>query len=473
MKRSLYIMFFLAWLVFGLAGFVIVSLVSSRLTYNRSLRNTANRLYAQARQISTDYSQIYTGGKLSAGMQTQLQGLGHYTEERIWFIHTDGTISYDSAGQMTDHVIQDFDPATPPSFYRTGRFYNCFREDMLSVIAPITANFTTYGYVVIHHSLEDVALESDRMLIPLYITLAIIYVLSLFIFLLIHVYIMLPLRKITFAAGEYSSGNLNHTISINANDEFGRLADTLNLMADELSASENYQKQFIANVSHDFRSPLTSIKGYLQAITDGVIPPEDITKYINVVIHETDRLENLTQSMLSLNSLERKNMHLEFSDFDICRLVRGVCETFEGKCRRKDITFDLIFSAPEVAVHADLGRIQQVLYNLIDNAIKFSNNDSSITISVREIRNRVLISVKDTGVGIPREDLKQIWNRFFKSDQSRGRDKYGTGLGLSIVKEIITAHGETIDAISTEGAGSEFIFRLPSAHREEPEESLL
>ena len=473
MKRSLYTRFILAWLIFGLACFAVTVLFSSRVSYQLNLKNTASRLYTQARHIAGDYSNIYTEGEIPDGMRNQLMGLDHYAEEEIWFVQTNGTISFDSGGVRTGSVIPDFDPADSAQYYRIGRFYGCFDQKMLSVLTPVTANFSIYGYVIMHHSLDEVSSESELMLIPFYITVLIVFLLSLFIFLLIHLNIMVPLQKITYAAAEYTSGNLMHRITISSGDEFGRLADTLNIMADRISASEKYQKQFIANVSHDFRSPLTSIKGYLQAIIDGVIPQDSVEKYIRVIIHEAERLENLTQSMLSLNSLDRQNMHLEYSDFDLCGLVRRVCETFEGKCRMKNISFDLILSAQEVYVHADLGRIQQVLYNLIDNAIKFSNRDSSITITIRELRNQVLISVKDTGIGISREDLGQIWSRFFKSDQSRGRDKYGTGLGLSIVKEIITAHGETIDAVSTEGAGSEFTFRLAAAGTEEPGESLL
>jgi len=156
-------------------------------------------------------------------------------------------------------------------------------------------------------------------------------------------------------------------------------------------------------------------------------------------------------------------MFLECVNFDITQVVKNTCATFEGTCSNRNIDFNLIFSDFSVYVYADMGKIQQVIYNLVDNAIKFSKDDSSITIEVYEKHEKVFISVKDTGVGIPKENLKQIWTRFFKSDESRGKDKRGTGLGLSIVKEIIQAHNETIDVISTEGIGTEFIFRLPKA----------
>ncbi len=242
----------------------------------------------------------------------------------------------------------------------------------------------------------------------------------------------------------------------------GYLAGTLNYMSNELNKMEEYQKNFIANVSHDFRSPLTSIKGYLEAILDGTIPPEMHEKYLNRVISETERLNKLTQGMLTLNSLDSKG-YLNRTNFDINRIIKDTAASFEGTCNEKNITFDLTFSDNIQMVYADLGKIQQVLYNLIDNAIKFSHHDSTVLIQASGKYEKIFISIKDTGIGIPKESIKKIWERFYKTDSSRGKDKKGTGLGLAIVREIIQSHGENIDVVSTEGVGSEFIFSLPRA----------
>ena len=271
---------------------------------------------------------------------------------------------------------------------------------------------------------------------------------------------VVPLKKITEGANEYAAGNLEYYIELNSRDEMGYLAATLNYMSSELDKMEEYQRNFIANVSHDFRSPLTSIKGYLEAIIDGTIPPEMYEKYLTRVISETDRLTKLTQGMLTLNSLDSKG-YLSRTNFDINRVIKDTAASFEGTCATKNIVFELTFSDTIQMVYGDLGKIQQVLYNLIDNAIKFSHADSVIYIQAYAKNEKVFISVKDTGEGIPKESIKKIWERFYKSDQSRGKDKKGTGLGLAIVKEIIQAHGENIDVISTEGVGSEFIFSLP------------
>ena len=261
---------------------------------------------------------------------------------------------------------------------------------------------------------------------------------------------------------EYAAGNLDYRIDLNTRDEMGYLAGTLNYMSGELNKLEEYQRNFIANVSHDFRSPLTSIKGYLEAIIDGTIPPEMYEKYLTRVISETERLTKLTQGMLTLNSLDSKG-YLSRSSFDINRVIKDTAASFEGTCGKKNINFELTFSDNIQMVYADLGKIQQVLYNLIDNAIKFSHQDSTIYIQTRIKNEKIFVSVKDTGIGIPKDSVKKIFDRFYKSDLSRGKDKKGTGLGLAIVKEIIQAHGENIDVVSTEGVGSEFIFSLPLA----------
>ena len=241
-------------------------------------------------------------------------------------------------------------------------------------------------------------------------------------------------------------------------------------MASEIARSEEDQKKFVANVSHDFRSPLTSIRGYLEAMLDNTIPPQLHEKYLQIVLNETDRLTKLTNSLLTLNNLNTRGMMLDRTDFDINQVIRSTAASFEGTCRSKMLSIELILTGDILYVNADMDKIQQVLYNLLDNAIKFSHHNSVIKVETAEKRSKVFVSVKDTGIGIPRDAQKLIWDRFYKSDLSRGKDKKGTGLGLSIVKEIITAHNEHINVISTEGEGSEFIFSLQKSAKNNDED---
>lgn len=262
------------------------------------------------------------------------------------------------------------------------------------------------------------------------------------------------------AAKEYSSGNYNYALVLKGLSEYRDLGAAITYMSGELANLDHYQKKFVANISHDFRSPLTSIKGYAEAIKDGTIPYEMQDKYLNIILFEADRLTKLTSSLLELNRIENKGGMLDITTFDIHMIIKKTAESFEGTCRNKKVTLNLIFFAKEALVDADMGKIQQVLYNLIDNAIKFSHTNSTIKVTTAEKGEKVMISVKDYGIGIPKDSIKKIWERFYKIDSSRGKDKKGTGLGLSITKEIIQSHGENINVISTEGVGTEFSFSL-------------
>ncbi|MCR4802748.1 MAG: HAMP domain-containing histidine kinase, partial [Lachnospiraceae bacterium] len=180
-----------------------------------------------------------------------------------------------------------------------------------------------------------------------------------------------------------------------------------------------------------------------------------------VISFEVERLTKLTSDLLSLNQYEQGKHKLNITSFDINKTIKQTAASFEGTCIEKHIKLQLIFSEEYTMVNADYAKIQQVLYNLLDNAIKFSHNDSKIIIKSIEKKEKVQISIKDFGIGIPKEGIKQIWDRFYKTDISRGKDKKGTGLGLSIVKEILKSHDENINVTSTEGAGTEFTFTLP------------
>ena len=236
-------------------------------------------------------------------------------------------------------------------------------------------------------------------------------------------------------------------------------------MASQLRDSNEYQQKFISNISHDFRSPLTSIKGYIEAIMDGTIPPEMQNKYLGIVLSEANRLEHLTNGLRDLNVWSNKGPELILEDFDVLELIHSSIETLEGMSSKKNIKLTIVNEAKKTIVTADKGKIEQVIYNLIDNAIKFSFNDSEIIIRLYNNRGKLFCVIKDNGIGISHDNINKIWQRFYKTDSSRGMDKTGSGIGLSIVKEIISAHNETIDVISTEGVGTEFIFSLSLAKK--------
>ena len=473
MRRTLYLKFLLIYVLFGIAAVTVIATFTSRRTLQHLTDRTAASLYREASLIASNYAvQIYDkdeSAKVRAEMQ--LKAIDTYISAEIWIINNSGKVLFDSRQKIDNHkapVYSSFNPAVSGGFYMTGDFYGAFNEEALSVFSPITSNFKVIGYVVIHQSMKSIIASRNEILNIMYVTMGVILLLSLMILLAFTVFVYNPLNKITVAAEEYAKGNMTYSSNeSHRRDEMGYLAGTLEYMASEIARSEENQKKFIANVSHDFRSPLTSIKGYLTAMLDGTIPADMHEKYISIVSNETDRLTKLTNGLLELNTLSSKgSMVLENTDFDINSVIKRTAETFGGTCTEKKINIELVLTGKKLFVNADMSKIQQVLYNLLDNAIKFSHTNSIIKIETTEKGEKIFVSVKDHGIGIPKESIGKIFDRFYKTDSSRGKDKKGTGLGLSIVKEIIQAHNENINVISTEGVGTEFIFTLPKSREE-------
>lgn len=469
MKRTLYVKFLLAYLLFGIFGFIVVATFVYGMTYDRLRRDKADSMYQMATQIANTYAaDLYNSETSLETVYGELSSLSMYMNgSPIWIVNPSGRLVLDSSRPLLpgeEIVIDGFDPTvTGSSYYTTGYFWGSFRQEMLSVFAPITSNYKVQAYVVIHTSIAGLQSKANTFLNISYLMLIVLFLLSLIILIFFTELVYVPLRKITTATEQYAAGNMAYEFSVESEDEMGYLAASLSYMAGEIARQEDDQKKFVANVSHDFRSPLTSIRGYLVAMQDGTIPPEMHEKYLGIVINETDRLTKLTNELLTLNNLNTKGMLLDRTDFDINQVIRNVAESFGGTCIEKRIAIELVLTDDKMVVNADMSKIQQVLYNLLDNAIKFSHHDSGIKIETTEKHSKVFVSVKDSGIGIPKEEQKLVFDRFYKSDASRGKDKKGTGLGLSIVKEIIKAHEENINVISTQGVGTEFIFSLPKA----------
>lgn len=464
-KRRLYFKFIITYFIFGFMCVLVQAFLTSPLTFDFLTKEKSTELYRQATRIAETYAGNFYNDDLSMDeVANQLSVIDSFTGNKVWIINTDGYVLYNSEIQnkgLDGLIIDEFDGTiVGSSYYTVGDFYGHFSEEMLSVLAPITHNYKVKGYVVIHTPIENIVDYRNQILLISIITIAVIFILSLGILIVFTNVVYNPLKKITKGTQEYADGNFKYEIPYEKDDEMGYLAASLNYMAGELSNFEDNQKKFIANVSHDFRSPLTSIKGYLQAMSDGTIPPEMYEKYIGIVLNETERLTKLTNSMLTLNNLNIKGMILDISDFDINKVIRDTIATFEGTCTNKRIQMQLVLTGEKMYVSADMLKIQQVIYNLIDNAIKFSHHDSVIKIETTEKNEKVFVSIKDSGVGIPKENIKHIFDRFYKTDHSRGKDKKGTGLGLAITKEIINAHKENINVISTVDVGTEFIFTL-------------
>lgn len=466
MKQTIYLKILIGYAIFGIFSYILIATYVPDMLTRFFVSEESASLYEEAVLIADTYaSKLYTGDISLDTVKTQIDALTVFLDADIWILNPSGRLVLDSS-QTLDveevQMIENFDPSKfAGSYYAIGTFFDHYEQDMLSVMAPILTGYTIDGYVVIHSDYSSILESCYSIQGAIFLCFGMLFLLSLIILIFFTGFVFNPLKKITKATEQYALGNYHYELQPESNDEIGYLAGILSYMASEIARTEDDQKKFVANISHDFRSPLTSIRGYLEAMLDGTIPVALHEKYLRIVLNETERLTKLTNGLLQLNNLNTKGMLLEKTNFNINQVIRDTAASFEGTCKKKNIQLQLVLTGEEMFVHADLGKIQQVLYNLLDNAIKFSYPNSGIKIETNEKKNKLFVSVKDYGIGIPKDEIKLVWDRFYKSDASRGKDKKGTGLGLSITKEIIRSHGENINVVSTLGAGSEFIFTLP------------
>jgi len=464
MKRfSLLTKLVLIFLVAGVSMLILLNTAGLKLMQNRMLQKNKEELYGMATEYVSQYLLGYYSQKDTSRMDLiyQFQLLEDMSGTRAWLVSNTGMIIMDSGtvgvGVSVTKHIPDFMEKT---FRENVYIKELMSEPVLCVSKPIIYDQEQKGHLVL--SVPMSVIEDEGVYYVDFANICYLMFLPILFVLFVVVYRMTgrPVAKMTEAARKFLRGNYKEPLELNYSEEFQELGHTVQFMGDKLKNNDEIQRKFISNVSHDFRSPLTSIKGYVEAIKDGTIPPEMQDKYLDIVIFETERLTKLTSNILELNSFDDNGIALHKSVFDINRMIKQIGLSFEGTFKKKKLTLNLVFSQKEQFVEADMDKIQQVLYNLIDNAAKFSNPESAVRITTEEKGRKVMIAVKDSGIGIPKESQARIWDRFYKSDSSRGKDKKGTGLGLSIVKEIITAHEENISVVSTEGVGTEFIFSL-------------
>lgn len=272
-----------------------------------------------------------------------------------------------------------------------------------------------------------------------------------------------PLHEMEEAANRFARGDYSARVSpYDGQDELGTLTDAFNAMAESLCQNETRRRDFVANVSHELRTPMTTIAGFADGLLDGTIPPEQQDKYLEKISSETKRLSRLVRSMLDMSRLRDRDAASRMEKFDLSEMVVQTALNFEERVTKKRLDMDLHMPEDQILVRGDVDALTRVVYNLIDNAVKFADEGTSLTVSVWKENGRAYTSVTDRGETIPRAELPRIFDRFHKSDRSRSKDKDGVGLGLYMVREIIAAHNQDIYVTSENGVTS-FTFTLELA----------
>ncbi|MCL2321032.1 MAG: ATP-binding protein [Oscillospiraceae bacterium] len=345
-----------------------------------------------------------------------------------------------------------------------GKFFDGSKASVYSIFVPIFANNKLQLIVNINTELSDIdSLIWNANIFILIFGVIMLILSSLFLLFFSKKAIVNPLKKFNDVLYKISTGEVNKRVDFKSNDEFGTLANSLNKMADSIENSERNRQEFISNVSHELRSPITSINGFISGMLDGVIPESKTKHYLSIASNEIKRLIRLINDLLDLSSIDNQSLNIDIEKIDIVDLIKFSVEKFIPKMKQKNLLLDLEFEESKLMVLTCKDKIIQVLTNLIDNAVKYSKKEGRLSILVISKGNKVYVSIYNEGNQIPEESLNRLWERFYRIDKSR-TSKESTGLGLSIVRAIIGRLKEDIWVENVGTTGVEFTFTIQKAN---------
>lgn len=360
----------------------------------------------------------------------------------------DQIIIQDVVSGKTYHGINQF----PSKLFVTGFFDNVLKN---TIGVPLIVDGAPHA-LFIRPNLE---VQFGEMRIFFAILLAVTILLSVIFVVISTRYIVKPISKLTEATKKIAKGNYNIQLQVHRRDEIGQLASHFSSMTKSLEQLEAMRQEFVSNVSHEIQSPLASIQGFSQTLQLENITEEKRKHYLSIIEDESRRLSQLSKQLLTLASLDKEEGIVEKDRFDLSQQIKQVLFMTEWSWREKDIAIDM--ELPSVFIHADQKLLQQAWTNLITNSIKFSETGGTISINIRSDNEKCYIEISDTGIGISKEDLPHIFQRFYKADKSRIRKEGSSGLGLPITKKIIELHDGKIHVESMLGRGTTFFIELP------------
>ena len=449
---------------------VAVGLGLSFQMYNYSVSEKHETLEQAATKVSAMTEDLYYSHTFSHErmLKSVLTSMTNDGQIHIIICDTNGQIflTSDAYGSkymnayVPGYILQKTEKKANSSF--TGTLGGLYRGESYTVgISSKNELGESIAYIFVTTSIENV-----HMLMK--------YVRNIFIFLAVTVFVVTaissyfiirkmtkPLKQIATASSRFARGDFSVRVPIHSSDEIGELTTAFNDMASSLEKTEELRRSFVGNVSHELRSPMTSIGGFVDGILDGTIPPEKSEHYLKIVSDEVHRLSRLVSRMLDITVLQETDITEHSTTFDFCELLKRAVISFDQRITLEKITINVDIPPYPVNVFANEDAIYQVVYNLIDNAVKFSLPNSHVDIKATSRGGKLFFSVRNYGIEIPEDQLKIIFDRFHKVDKSRSKDKGGLGLGLHIAKTIINQHHGKISADSKDGY-TEFSFSISS-----------
>lgn len=458
-----------------LLSFLMLGASFATLSYQYTIREKKDTLERNAKYIAEFTSDsLNTGGELvwqTGAFQSYLNSVAQVSDTRIMVATPEGVVVYATSSgdalpglqyaSLPQQTVDDIQRGTCTGMTTLDGMYD---EARYLVGLPITsATGHLQGLVLVSSSASNISgVWHDLFGILLMTTLAVVLIAAI-ISSVTSMHQSQPIKEVAAAARQFGLGQLDVRVDVgNRRDEVGELAEAFNAMADSLAKSEQRRSEFIANVSHELKTPMTSIAGFADGILDGTIPPDQERHYLQIISSETRRLSRLVRSMLDLSRLQSDERAAQ-QQFDLCETLVRALVTLEGKVNAKRLEVDAQLPQDEpVPVWGDQDAITQVCYNLLDNAIKFSQEGGVLGIGVTVKGQKATITVSNQGETIPPEELSLVFDRFHKTDHSRSADRDGVGLGLYIVKTILNSHKENITCTSEDGV-TRFVFTLTRA----------
>ena len=473
--KSIYLRNFVATATMVSVCFLLIAFSFVLIGRNYIISEYRSDMEASAKEVSRAASAIAAGDELnSLALSMSLSSISNSTGNHIFITNSNGlVVNCSDRAPVCRHlglrISEDIIAHMESVGYinQISSFENLYPDSRYTVALPINgySRQENIGYVFVTNSVENMLGAWSAFLSMAALISFLVFFMALAIALIYSKRMAQPLDEIAEASRKFARGDFSVRVKQveDPDDEMGALIDSFNKMADSLEKSEARRSEFFANVSHELRTPMTTISGFADGILDGTIPHEEAQKYLVSIRDETRRLSRLVRDMLDISQMKAKVAEPgRRSAFDLTELVLQTLLSFESRANSKKLDVDPQLPENHMMVMADKDAITQVIYNLLDNAVKFAESGSCITLRLYKDNGKAYVSVKNCGESIPEDDLPFIFDRFHKSDRSRSMDKSGVGLGLYLVKTIINSHDEDI-AVRSENGVTEFVFTLPLA----------
>ena len=433
----------------------------------QSIDNTARIIMMRMKELYADPDDPPAESVVRAELET-------YTlNENIdcYLFNAEGTctVRSDYSAQPVTLSAAMRDAAAAKPYYRMGGSSGNFSVPTATYIERFDLG-SEPNYLMMIVPVAYVSEFSAKLLIVLIIVVLITGIVGAVLFYLNTTQLLKPVLNITHAAEAYAKGDFSARLKETGDSELDYLATTMNRMADFIDKNERSRKRFVSDISHELKTPMTTIGGFVDNILDGTIPPEQEKHYLKIVSSEVQRMSRMVHSMLNISRFEEGTMALKLERFDLTHLLIKTLLLFEKKVDAKGVSVEGLEACPRTVAEADKDLMQQVFYNLTENAIKFVNKGGTLFLAVDSDDTQAHVYLRNSGEGLTEDEISHVFERFYKTDESRGRDTTGVGLGLSIVSRIMVLHGGTVTVKSVKGEYTEFIVSLPLTQKQKSED---